>query len=247
MAMMNDYWSQFQPDLQTQPVPVGAGAQGNAVPNMGAIGAGMGAALVGENTPGQPQPGWVTTAPGYRPGLQGAELQQFLTDYFTAQGVGTEEVPYWMGEWANLEARGRELNDPNYAMMRLGKADALVRAGKATTYGGGQGGGFGSLNQMDTAQFGGINSVTDPGYQFRLSEGLKGIERSAAAKGTLLTGGTLKALTGYATGMANQGYGDDWQRAMSQFQTNYGVRKGERDSIFDRNYRLSDLGLRSVS
>ena len=45
-----------------------------------------------------------------------------------------------------------------------------------------------------------------PGYQFRLGEGLKALERSAAARGTLLTGGTLKGLTRYGQEFASNEY-----------------------------------------
>jgi hypothetical protein len=47
-----------------------------------------------------------------------------------------------------------------------------------------------------------------PGYQFRLGEGLKALERSAAARGTLLTGGTLKGLQKYAQDVASTEYGN---------------------------------------
>jgi hypothetical protein len=46
-----------------------------------------------------------------------------------------------------------------------------------------------------------------PGFQFRLGEGLKALERSAAARGTLLTGGTLKGLERYAQDYASGEYG----------------------------------------
>jgi hypothetical protein len=46
-----------------------------------------------------------------------------------------------------------------------------------------------------------------PGFQFRLGEGLKALERSAAARGTLLTGGTLKGLQRYAQDYASGEYG----------------------------------------
>jgi hypothetical protein len=98
---------------------------------------------------------------------------------------------------------------------------------------------------MDRAQFGGINLPDDPGYQFRLSEGLKGIERSAAARGTLLTGGTLKALGQYHQGLASQDFGDAWQRAMNTFQTNYGVRRGERSDLASRYEMGLKYGLQS--
>jgi hypothetical protein len=47
-----------------------------------------------------------------------------------------------------------------------------------------------------------------PGYQFRLGEGLKALERSAASRGTLLTGGTLKGLQKYAQDVASTEYGN---------------------------------------
>jgi hypothetical protein len=52
----------------------------------------------------------------------------------------------------------------------------------------------------------------DPGYQFRLDEGLKGLERGAAAKGTLLTGGTLKGLQRYAQDYASGEFGNTFNR-----------------------------------
>lgn len=45
-----------------------------------------------------------------------------------------------------------------------------------------------------------------PGYQFRLNEGTKAIERSAAARGLLGSGATLKALTRYGQDYASDEY-----------------------------------------
>ena len=45
-----------------------------------------------------------------------------------------------------------------------------------------------------------------PGYQFRLSEGQKAIERSAAARGRLLSGATLKGLERFAQDYATNEY-----------------------------------------
>lgn len=60
----------------------------------------------------------------------------------------------------------------------------------------------------------------DPGSQWRLSQGLKGIERGAAARGTLLTGGTQKAIVDYNQGAASQEYGNAYQRALQTYVTN---------------------------
>lgn len=48
------------------------------------------------------------------------------------------------------------------------------------------------------------NLVNDPGFQFRLQQGQNTLENSAAARGNLLSGATLKDLQGYAQGMASQ-------------------------------------------
>jgi hypothetical protein len=55
----------------------------------------------------------------------------------------------------------------------------------------------------------------DPGYAFRLSEGLKGIDRQAAARGGLISGNALKAASGYAGDQASQEY----QNAFNSYQT----------------------------
>lgn len=51
-----------------------------------------------------------------------------------------------------------------------------------------------------------------PGYQFRLNEGLKAVERSAAARGLLGSGRTLKALQEYGEGLAADEYGNYYNR-----------------------------------
>lgn len=86
------------------------------------------------------------------------------------------------------------------------------------------GGGGGDYGAFGSGRFS-MPTLADlrgsPGYQFARDEGLKAIERSAAAKGTLLTGGTLKALAGYGTGLADQTYGQHFDRARQTHQTNY--------------------------
>ena len=52
----------------------------------------------------------------------------------------------------------------------------------------------------------------DPGYEFRRSEGMRGIESRAAARGLLGSGGTLRDLTEYGSGLASQEYGAAYDR-----------------------------------
>ena len=59
--------------------------------------------------------------------------------------------------------------------------------------------------------------VNDPYYQFQLKEGQGAIERSAAAKGTLLNGGTLKDLETYGQGVASA-FGDKlYNRSLGEY------------------------------
>jgi hypothetical protein len=52
----------------------------------------------------------------------------------------------------------------------------------------------------------------DPGYQFRQSEGQKGVERSAAARGGLFSGRAAKDLTRFNQGIASSEFGNAWNR-----------------------------------
>lgn len=47
-----------------------------------------------------------------------------------------------------------------------------------------------------------------PGYQFRLDEGTRALDRSAAARGMLLSGAQNKALTRYGQGVASEEFGN---------------------------------------
>ena len=67
----------------------------------------------------------------------------------------------------------------------------------------------------------------DPGYQFRLSQGEQALQQSAAGKGLLRSGGTLKDILNYGQNYASNEYENAYNRALSTFQTNYGIAKDE--------------------
>jgi hypothetical protein len=52
----------------------------------------------------------------------------------------------------------------------------------------------------------------DPGYAFRLQEGLKALDRSAAARGGLLSGATLKGAQRYGQDLGSQEYTNAFNR-----------------------------------
>lgn len=52
----------------------------------------------------------------------------------------------------------------------------------------------------------------DPGYGFRMSEGLKAVDRQAAARGGLISGNALKASQAFGQDMASQEYNNAFNR-----------------------------------
>lgn len=56
----------------------------------------------------------------------------------------------------------------------------------------------------------------DPGYQFRLAEGEKAINRAAAARGQWTNPATVRELTRYGSDLASQEYGNAFNRFRSQ-------------------------------
>jgi len=77
--------------------------------------------------------------------------------------------------------------------------------------GGKKGPGYG---KYATAEFGADKFKADPGYAFRMSEGMKALERSAAARGGLLSGATLRGTQRYGQDLASQEY----QNAFNRYQ-----------------------------
>ena len=63
-----------------------------------------------------------------------------------------------------------------------------------------------------TKDFGMSDFEADPGYAFRMAEGLKALDRQAAARGGLISGSALKASQRYGQDMASQEYGNAFNR-----------------------------------
>lgn len=61
----------------------------------------------------------------------------------------------------------------------------------------------------------------DPGYQFRMDEGMKALQRSSAATGSLGSGGTLKAITQYGQNYASGEYANAQARFVQQQDTRF--------------------------
>lgn len=66
----------------------------------------------------------------------------------------------------------------------------------------------------------------DPGYQFRLSEGMKALDRGAAARGNLLSGAQIKGSQRFAQNFASAEYQNVFNRQMLAKQSNFGQLAG---------------------
>jgi hypothetical protein len=66
-------------------------------------------------------------------------------------------------------------------------------------------------------------SQDDPSFQFRLQEGQKALERSAAARGGAMGGGAMKAITGYGQSMASTEYAAAFDRFNKGRTTSAGI------------------------
>lgn len=70
--------------------------------------------------------------------------------------------------------------------------------------------------------FGMAQFQADPGYNFRMSEGIKALERSASARGLLQSGGTLKGITQYGQNLASDEYANAFGRYLTERQARMG-------------------------
>ena len=68
------------------------------------------------------------------------------------------------------------------------------------------------VNALAKMQKGVVSDYMDPAYQFRLGEGMKALERNAAARGGLISGGALKAAQRYGQDYASQEFGNAYNR-----------------------------------
>ena len=100
--------------------------------------------------------------------------------------------------------------------------------------------GLRALNKLEGASeytpFGMDQFQADPGYGFRFNQGQKALERSAAARGGLISGNTGGALQQFGQGLASQEY----QNAFNRYQT-------ERSARLNPLQSLAGVGQTSVN
>ena len=79
---------------------------------------------------------------------------------------------------------------------------------------------------------------SDPGTAFRMSEGVKALDRSAASRGGLLSGATLKGVQRYGQDLGSQEY----QNAFNRYTTGFNADASERNALFNRISGVAGTG-----
>lgn len=86
----------------------------------------------------------------------------------------------------------------------------------------------------------------DPGYGFRMSEGMKALERSASARGGLLSGATLKGIQRFGQDLGSQEY----QNAFNRYQVERAARLAPLQSLAGVGQttaqQIGEAGMRSA-
>jgi len=82
------------------------------------------------------------------------------------------------------------------------------------------------------------NQNTDPGYGFRFSEGMKALDRSAASRGGLLSGATLRGATRFGQDLA----AGSRQNAFNEYLTGFNANTGERNQLYNRYAGVAGTG-----
>lgn len=254
MAMEPNYWDQYQ----TVEDPLG--------PPRTITPPGTPGSNPGPFPPGDTQGPPVTTTPGTTPAPTGDQRAAFRDAWLAYAQQKPANVTYvdWLKQFVAQNPQygatlGGSKGDKVYGPGGVYWADAVISSGinggtgaawNEDTGGGGAPGGMGGTGFGDyTAPFTerySLPSLEDlqhmPGYQAGLDEYRKGIETSAASKGTLLTGGTLQRLGRAGTDYANQAYGQLAGLQANEFNTNYGIFRNNQNDPFNKYYSLAQLG-----
>lgn len=110
----------------------------------------------------------------------------------------------------------REMFQEQNRLQEPFRQGGMAAQNKLLTYFGLPGGTEGADYGRYSRDFGMSDFTTDPGYAFRLAEGQKTLDRQAAARGGLISGGALKAAQRYGQDMGSQ----EFQNAFNRYQTN---------------------------
>lgn len=134
--------------------------------------------------------------------VAGAIGGALITSYSTNKAANTQAQSAADGNATTLQAQ-REAQAFQQKQLDQARADNAPWMAAGTN----------ALSKLSSApDFTGASVATDPGYQFGLTEGMKGVTNSAAARGGLLSGAALKAASQYNTNYATTKFDNAFTR-----------------------------------
>lgn len=210
------------PDYRDEMLRQADPASGNFIgTGVGQVGAGAGSAA----TAGNAATSTGTGAAGAGLGIGVPEIVQGVGGVVGAIGAksAADQQAEAAREAARLQseaaAEARKLAKEQFDQVRADQAPWREAGGRALT----------SLESFDAnnPDFGMSQFQADPGYSFRLKEGMKALENSAAARGGLLSGNALKGITNYGQEAASQEYNN----AFNRYNTQRGMRLNRLQSL----------------
>jgi len=189
--------------------------------------------------------GWSPLSPSGAGGSSGINVGNIsATPLTAAQAYNPKDVqgqaPLTLGQIGQPAAVNAQQVQGQTAQGGPAVTAAQAQTGPAVTAGTVQGQSVGAPERVSAQQVTGPEALTarnvsdpsgfknltaeelqqDPSYQFRLKQGLGALQNSAAAKGLLHTGGTLKGLNDYAGESASQEYQAANERNRQTYQQN---------------------------
>src|SRR5579862_3058487 len=146
-------------------------------------------------------------------------------------GAGSSLFSGILGSNAAQDAAGQQVSAENHALNFQNQIWNQEQANIAPWLSSGQTSIAALMKALGNGSFGAGSNPTftaptlaeaqqTPGYQFAAQQGSKGILEGAAAAGGAISGGTLKALDQFNTGLADTTYNDVFSRSLSTYQAN---------------------------
>jgi len=177
----------------------GAGSGAGAyLDTLGATAAGAGAGAAA-STPWYLSPTALQTGAGLVGGLiQNAGQRQ-------AASMQSDAAQRAIDLQSSINKQQTELNAPFYSAGITGQNRLMDLLGLSKNTGAADYGKYGKDFSM-------ADYTADPGYSFRLNEGMKQLKHTAAGRGGLISGQTMKGLQDYAQGSASQEYNNAFNR-----------------------------------
>ena len=211
-----------------------------------------------------------TTMPQFTAGMTDDQVRQMAMQYITAAGGSDpNQAQYWVDQYHQYGVsdpgyfqtkllNGIQSTGGNMTAFGPPSATAPGGYGPGTSgaAGGGAGGAGGYTPGKGANPYGTMAGspdafvaptaadmmANDPGYQARLQTGEQAVQGSAAAKGSVLSGGTLKALNDYSQQFASNEYGNYFNQALQGYTTNTGTQRNAMNDYYSRLQGLYGTG-----